>query len=229
MKCLIVDDDATSRKLVEGIVEKIDFLDLVGVCSSAVEASNFLLNNQVDVIFLDIEMPDMTGLELADSVGEHTQVILISSKEEYAVDAFELDVTDYIVKPPAFNRFMKAASKAKEIYDSRTSSGEEESDFIFVKSGGTYLKLEISEINWIESLGDYVSIYTNDKRHVVNITMKETEEKLSKGNFCRIHRSYIVNLNKVEEIDNNTISIAGKALPVSRSHKKELMNKLKIF
>ncbi len=227
MNCLIVDDDPTSRKLIGELVDKTDWLNLIATCGSAEEASGALVENEIDLILLDVEMPGMNGLELLESLNKRYDVVLITSKEEYAVDAFDHGVTDYLVKPVEYSRFLKACNKAQENLKSQGEVGAFE--YIFVKSGTAYVKVNIPDVRYIESMGDYVVIYTEEKRHVINITMKETEAKLASRNFMRVHRSYIVNLNSVKEIEDNTISVGDKSIPVSRSYKKALMDKLRLF
>ena len=227
INCVIVDDDPVSRKLIGELVKKTEWLNLVGTFDSAVSAGNELPKLDIDIILLDVEMPEMTGLEFLNNIQGEFNVILITSKQEYAVEAFDLNALDYITKPVSYARFVKACEKArKAIAEGKTSKL---TDHLFVKSGTVYERIELKNINYIESMGDYVSIHTSNKRHVINITMKETMEKLSKLNFSRIHRSFIINLDKVETIEDNSVAINGKSLPISRSHKKDLMEKLKFF
>jgi len=227
INCVIVDDDPVSRKLIGELVNKTEWLNLVGTFDSAVSAGNELPKLDIDIILLDVEMPEMTGLEFLNNIQGEFNVILITSKQEYAVEAFDLNALDYITKPVNYARFVKACEKArKSISEGKTSKL---SNHLFVKSGTVYERIELKDINYIESMGDYISIHTSTKRHVINITMKETMEKLSKLNFARIHRSFIINMDKVETIEDNSVAINGKSLPISRSHKKDLMEKLKFF
>jgi len=217
MNCLIVDDDPVSRKLIGEFVNKTEWLELAASCSSALEASKALVEGNIDLILLDVEMPEMSGLELLDSLNDKLDVILITSKSEYAVEGFDHGVVDFLVKPVEYTRFLKACHKVKE---SLQNSRAQDISYIFVKSG----------IQYVESMGDYVALHVNGKRHLINITMKETEAKLSELNFMRIHRSYIINLNLVKEIEDNSVFLGNKvSLPVSRSYKKELMDRLKLF
>lgn len=227
MNCLIVDDDPISRKLIGDFVDKTDWLTPIMSCESAIEASKALIEHKIDLILLDVEMPGMSGLELLDSLNQKLEVILITSNQEYALDGFEHGVADFLIKPVEYSRFLKACNKAREKLESVT---DDSASFIFVKSGTSYIKITIDDIHYIESMGDYVALHVNGKRHLINITMKETEEKLGEFNFMRIHRSYIINLSNVVEIEDNSVYLKeGKQLSISRSYKKDLMDRLKLF
>jgi len=150
-------------------------------------------------------------------------VIFITGKENYAVEAFNKDAIDYIVKPVKYDRFLKSLEKV-QLPDSVSDT-----KFIFVKSGSVLVKLDIAEIDYIESIGDYIGVHVENKRYVVHTTMKEAENKLSKNEFCRIHRSFIINFNRIEQIEENTVSIVGKVLPISRTYRKNLLSRMNMF
>lgn len=230
MNCLILDDDNVSRIALEEIIKQTGTLDLIASCEKVSEALKAINQNEIDIIFLDIEMPEMTGFEFLETLSDNPFIIFISSRESYALKAYETSATDYLLKPITLERLLKAINKVKEAKNQRVKSNlENSSKSIFVKSDSAFVKLDIDAINWIESLGDYVTIHTDEKKYVVNITMKKVEEKLSLANFCRIHRSFIVNLNKIEKIEENIVIIKNKTFPVSRSNKKDLYERINLL
>jgi DNA-binding LytR/AlgR family response regulator len=226
--CLIVDDDEIARRSVQHAVERTDFLKLVGTCASVPEAMKIIRENKVDLVFLDVEMPEMSGMDFLRTFKEIPQIILITGKKEYAAEAFDYDVTDFLLKPVEYARFLKAALKAQTIRDSmEVKDGE---DALFIKKDGNRLvRLPAKEILFVEALADYVNIHTRDARHTVLATMKSIEAKLPSKDFIRIHRSYIVRLDQVKEIEENAVRVDGKSLPVSRSHKEDLFKRLKLL
>lgn len=231
MNCIVVDDDDMSRHMVSRCVEQTDFLKLVKLCSNAIEASNVLRTEKVDLIFLDIEMPEMTGIEFIKNFKEKPQIILITSHEEYAVEAFEHDVTDYILKPVNYGRFLKAVTKAKDNFDSEENNNHSTSEDtnIFVKVNSRLIKIRTDDIMWIESMSDYVNILTPNGKYTVHSTMKGIIEKLPTDDFVRVHRSYIVKKDKISVIEDNTLVIDKKLIPIGKSYKDELMKSLNLI
>ena len=229
MNCLIVDDEELIRKIMETLISKTPFLKLIKSCSSAVEASQILMKEKIDLIFLDVEMPEMSGFDLIKIIPDpKPQIIMITSNREYAPDAFDFNVTDFIVKPINQERFLKAVAKAKKIADSNFASGLADHD-IFVKVNSLLVKLNTRDILYIESLADYIIIHTDSARYTVHHTMKGIETKLPSGYFMRVHNSFIVRLDKIINIDENLIVIQDKLIPISRANKSELMNRLKVI
>lgn len=232
MNCIIVDDNKMARAATKQLVAQVDFLNLVQECSSPVEAFNYLKKETVDLIFLDIEMPEMSGIELIKNLKQHPLIILITAKKEYAVEAFELNVADYIVKPVNLSRFMIAVSRAKEIFDSKDQkleTNEEEKDYIFVRSDSVLTKINIKEIIYIQAMGDYVNIFTPEKRHTVHITLKGMEEKLPNHLFYRLHRSYLIAINHIDNVEENTAYIGKHPIPIGEQYKKELLKKINLI
>jgi two-component system LytT family response regulator len=228
LNCIIVDDDELSQLTLKKCVEQVKFLNLVAVCNDAMEATEILANNQIDLVFLDIEMPNMSGIDLVKNF-EVPQIIFVTSKSEFAPEAFELDVTDFIIKPVELPRFLKAADRALHAHQEK-SSGSIESGYVFVKHDSRYIKIQMEEIHYIEALADYVNVYLENSRHTILSTMKAIEAKLPAAEFVRVHRSYIVRIDKIIEIEDNTIILHGnKLIPVSRSYKENLMNHLKML
>ncbi len=228
MNCLIVDDDELSRKTIEHFISETPFLTLEKSCSSAVEAVNVLTNpHTIQLIFLDIEMPIMNGLDLLKNFTDHPKIILMSSHQNYAIEAFEYDVIDYLLKPVTYSRYLKAVKKANEKAKENTVITTPANDDIFIKVDSSLIKLSLKDILWLEAMGDYVSVHTEEKKYMVYSTMKRMEEKLPEV-FMRVHRSYIVNINRINNIDDYCITINKTILAVSRNHKDALMQRLNL-
>ena len=200
MNCLIVDDDKISRRIIQDYIRRTGYLNLVFSCSSAIEAVNVMRLESAQLIFLDVEMPEMNGLEFIKTLDEKPQIILVTAHAKYAVEAFEYDVTDYIVKPVSYPRFLLAVQKAKREYDVQQSHTIEV-PYIFVKIDSRIIKINNKDILCIEALADYMSIVTLKEKFVIHSTMKDLENKLPPNDFIRVHRSYIVRLDKIESID----------------------------
>ncbi|MBS1507200.1 MAG: response regulator transcription factor [Bacteroidetes bacterium] len=227
--CAIVEDDAVSLSLVEGLAERTGMLEVMGKFGSPMEAIPWLAKNEVDLLFLDIEMPGMTGLEMLGTLTYKPEVIVISGKTGYAVDAFNHSVADYLVKPiKDYARFLTAvnrvAAKQKNKYQR-----QEEQNTLFVKVDSLLLKLDTETILWIEAFGDYIKIQTEEKTLTVYSTLKKLEEKLDPKKFVRVHRSFVVNLTKVTNVDMNNIEIDKRIIPVSLTYKESFLAKLNIL
>lgn len=228
MNCIIVDDEELSRMTTKKCVEQVKNLNLVAVCEDAISATEALKNNQVDLVFLDIEMPGMTGIELVRNF-DVPQIIFITSREDYAIEAFDLDVTDYVTKPLELPRFLKAVAKAEEIHTKKQEGDLGDNKYVFIKQDSRYIKLKLSDILYVEALADYVNIYLEDKRHTILSTMKSIEARLPEKDFVRVHRSFIVRIDRIKEIEDNTVVMGEKLIPVSRSYKENLMTHLKML
>ena len=223
MHCLIVDDDNTSRKVIESFVEQSEDLSLAGSFGNPQKALQFLKKNPVDVILVDIEMPEMSGFDMVDSLQGNPSVIFITGKEKYAVEAFDKNAIDYLVKPVKYDRFKNALEKVQ------LPDAVSDTKFIFVKSGSVLVKLDIYDIDYVESIGDYIGVHVAGKRYVFHTTMKEAEMKLPIDQFCRIHRSFIINFGRIEQIEENTATVVEKVLPISRTYRKNLMKRMNTF
>jgi len=225
LKVLIVDDEVISSDLIKFYSNKTGLLDIVGTVKNGIQATQFLSENEVDLLFLDIEMPEMNGLELLRSMINPPMVILVTSRIEHGPTAYEYDVIDYLVKPVEYTRFQKSVNKALEEYKSKKEAGEGVTS-IYVRSNNKSVRLAYSEILYIEALADYVVFVTLDKKHIVHSTMKALETKLPVDIFMRTHRSYFVNVSKIEAIEDNNILINKSYVPVSTSYKDSLTKKL---
>jgi len=232
MNCLIVDDEEMSRNMVRHFVEQTEFLNLVGVCENAIEASNIINKEKIDVVFLDIEMPQMSGYELLDTfVDNPPQVILVTAKKDHAVEAFNYDVTDYLVKPLTYGRFLKAITRAQERLNyMQTASGSgRRHEELYVRSESRIVRVKYDDIMYVEALADYIMIFTEDNKYIVHSTMKGFQSRLPQDQFVRLHRSYILNINKIEAIENLFVLVNKKHIPIGASYKEDFLNRLNLL
>lgn len=228
MKCFIIDDDSTTRFLINDMLSSIGGIEVIGSFESPIVALENYLKQKPELIFLDVEMPGLTGVEFANSILPETKIVFISSKKEYAVDAYGLNAIDYLLKPVTLPRLTQAILKLKSSV-SNSSSSDEEKDHVFLKTGDGYKRIRITDINYVEALGDYVQIFTADAKFIMNGTLKNAYSKLSGDNFKRVHRSYIVNMNKIEKIEDGAIVIGKKIIPIGRSYKKDFSDSINTF
>lgn len=231
INCVIVDDEPVARNILETFVAKIPNLNLVKTCKNAMEAFEIANSKNIDLFFLDINMPDISGLSLAKSINKKSKIIFTTAYREYAVDGFDLQAVDYLLKPIAFDRFLQAVNKFFETQSviSKQVNVEEKSvknNYIFVRSERKMVKIIFDEILYIESLSDYLKIHTKDTVLVTRETISNLEMKLPSQQFFRIHRSYIVNLNKTDSYTNEFVEIEKKAIPISRTYKENVLKKL---
>jgi DNA-binding LytR/AlgR family response regulator len=233
MNCIVVDDDKLSCKVIEGFVNKSSSLNLVGTYSDSISARNELTRRQdIDLIFLDIQMPEMDGFDFMGSLEYPPNIIIISSAEEHALRAFDFNVVDYLLKPISYARFCKAIDKTMRYFSRKesTASGDEE---IFIKKGSSLVKLKIREIIFVEALENYVTLNTNDERFTIHFTMKAIESQLPAGVFIRVHRSFIINKSMIQSIKENSLDLAVgktiKSIPVGKSYRDILLNDINVM
>lgn len=231
-KYLIVDDEPLARKLIASHTAKIEGLELVGECGNAIEAANLLRNKQVDLIFLDIQMPEMTGFQLASTLKNPPAIILTTAFRDYAPEAFDLNVIDYLLKPISFERLLKSVNK---FLDSETGKGnsfttvtQDEQRFVHIKADRKIHKVNEAEIIFIESLDDYVKVHLKERVLITRENISTLEVKLPYPPFVRIHRSFIINSKWVKTISNEGIELNGKELPLGRAFKKSALNQLSV-
>ena len=230
MNCILVDDNKMGRVALANLISEIDFLNLKHQCEDAMSAFNILQKESIDLVFLDIEMPDMSGLELLRNLEKKPIVIFCTAREKYAVEAFELNVADYIVKPYTKARFLTAVARAKEIFDSRQQQVETpDKEYIFIRSNSLLTKILVNEIEYIQALGDYINIFANGKRHTVHMTLRAIEEKLPPDKFFRVHRSYLVNIDKIDFIEKENAYIGKHPIPIGEQNKQTLLKKLNLI
>jgi DNA-binding LytR/AlgR family response regulator len=230
MKCMIVDDSALERELMKDLLASYDSIQLVAECADTFQAKKVLDKNAIDLILLDVEMPKMSGLEFLESLKNPPLVILITAREHYAVEAFEHNVVDYLVKPVNPSRFMKAINRAQDIYDSKDQTLENaDKEFVFIKDKGVLTKLRIADILFIKALGDYVTIHTTEKNYTIHLNIGTIVEKLPATKFFRLHRSYIVNLDKVDSIEQETVFVQKHAIPIGEQQKQQMLKRLNLL
>jgi len=226
MNCIIIEDEIPAQKILQNFIGKIPNLELQGTFNAAIEAYSFLSNNEIDLIFLDINLPDISGLDFIKTVKNPPSIIITTAYPEHAVSSFELDtIVDYLVKPIRFERFFKAINKLKARQENHL---EEENDAIFLNVDKTHHKIIINDIFYVESDRNYISLITKTKTLSFIDTLKNWTEKLNSNQFIQVHKSFIVNVNKVDKISGNTLFIADKKIPIGRTYKQELLKTLNI-
>ncbi len=226
LNCVIVDDSSLQRLSIVRLVQSHPSLNLVSEYNNAIEAKMGLLNNKIDLVFLDIEMPILSGFDLLDDLNQKPQIIFITGKTKYAFKAFDYDAVDYLRKPITKERFLNAVHKAITNYKLKNDEGFDDEDFIFVKSNLKKRKVFLNELKYIEALGDYVKLVTDHESLVVLSTMKSFAALLPQDRFMRIHKSYIVNLDRVERYNSKSVEIEKEFLPLSRNKKTALVEAL---
>lgn len=224
IKCICIDDEPLALKQLAGYIKKIPFLELVAECDSAAEAGEILADNEIELMFVDINMPDMSGMEFVKSLTEKPYIIFTTAYDEYAVEGFVVEAVDYLLKPFGFDRFQTSATKVKRLIELKSQAPEivqSNKEHLFVKSEYRLLRIELSDIKYIESMHEYVSIHlTTGKPVMTMISLKSLEEQLPKDSFMRVHRSYIVNLAKISVIERSRIVFDGKVyIPISDQYK----------
>jgi len=223
LNCIVVGDSAVQRITITKLVNDSKLLNLVGDFANALEAKNCINNNTIDLIFLDVEMPLINGFDLLDGLKSKPQIVFITSKADYALKAFDYEATDFLQKPISKERFLKAVKKASELHILRNETHEELGESIVIKSNLKKLKIYLSKIKWIEAYGDYIKVVTDDESHLVLSTMKGFEKELPEGKFTRVHKSFIINLSRVEKFNNKFVEIGTTKIPLSRNKKEEII------
>jgi DNA-binding LytR/AlgR family response regulator len=231
MNCIIIDDDIMSRRIIEEFVMRTEQLHLLSSYENAVDAINAFNNDDdIDLIFLDIEMPEMSGIDFLETLTNPPQIIIISSKEKYALDAFNYDVTDYLLKPISYSRFFKAINKANVRFKNKVDTKDDE---IFIKKNSALVRLKYEEILWVEALENYVIFNTFKDKYTIHFTMKAIEQKLPSNRFSRVHRSYIVNTRSINVIEDNSVIIktqeGPKSIPIGKSYKDKLLGDINLI
>lgn len=231
MNVLIVDDNEIARDILGQLTRQIKDISIAGECADALQAYNFLQEKTVDVLLLDIEMPGMTGLELTKSLADKAPVIIFTtSKKEYAVEAFELNVADYIVKPVTPARLVQAIDKARELLESKEEQMNiSEEEFIFIRDSNIIRRLKLDDILFAESMRDYVKLYTTQKFYAIHNTLKAVEERLPSGRFLRVHRSYVVAIDKIDTIREGVLIINEKPVPVADAYRAALNKRMNVL
>lgn len=225
IKCIVVDDEPLAREGMEEYIDKVDFLKRVGSCKNAIEASATIHRESVDLVFLDIQMPMLTGIEFLRELAHPPAVIFTTAHREYALEGFELQAADYLLKPISFARFLRAVNKVRD-HLGREKSSETADDHFYVKESGVLVKVLFRNILYVEGVKDYIFIHTKDKRHMVLTSMKSAMEKLDTEGFLRVHRSYIINTEYVDALEGNILHIGPHSVPVSKNHRDEVVKRV---
>ena len=231
-RCLIVDDEPIAAEVLKNHVSKLDNLEISKVCYNAIQSFEYLQKNDVDLIFLDIQMPKITGLDFLKTIQNPPKIILVTAYREYALEGFELDVVDYLLKPVSFGRFLKAENKYFVIANTQDKFRPEQlanqptNEFLWIRADRKNIKISLDEVQYIEGLKDYVKIYLKNQMIISKISMKELEKKLGLNDFIRIHRSFIVSVAKIKAFTNDHIEIESGQLPVGNSYKRSVISRL---
>jgi two-component system response regulator LytT len=235
MNCIIIDDEEMARAIIEKMIENTPQLNLLQEFSNALHAIKYLNQNEVDLIFLDIHMPDFTGFYFIQTIKNPPKIILVTSDKNFAIEAFEYEcIVDYLVKPITEDRFQKAIQKAYTITSSTTiiankGANEDNANEFYINIDRRLIKIEFTLVNIIEAKGDYIHIKTENKNYVVHSTLKKIEEKLPKDLFLKVHRSFIINTKKIIDIEDNSVLIGKDVIPVSRANRPDLMKRLNLL
>jgi DNA-binding LytR/AlgR family response regulator len=228
LRCIVIDDDAVARSVIEHFIDDTNGLELTGTYESAVEAIDHATKSLTDLVFLDVEMPQMSGIEMLETLSDPPMVVLVTGKADYAVEAFEVDAADYLLKPVTYARFLKAIMRVRNARQGNRETRTDETH-VFVKSEGKLMKVALAEIEWIEAQRDYVLINTENQRYFIHSTMKRLESRLATERFQRVHRSYIVRLDKISDIQDASIIIGRKVVPIGASYKSDLLDRINLL
>ncbi|WP_445752759.1 LytR/AlgR family response regulator transcription factor [Polaribacter sp.] len=221
IRCLIIDDEPSSQNVLKSFIQKIDYLEYVDVCNNALEALEFLKSNVIDLLFLDINMPHLSGIDFYKSLKNPPKVIFTTAYSAFALEGFELDAVDYLLKPFSFERFLKAVSKFKDLNDNNI-------EFVFIKSDKKIHQLKIDDIYFIEGLGDYIKVHLKNNFLITYKPLKLMYNSLPKSTFIQVHKSYIVNKNKLDYIEGNVANINSNKIPLGEKYKKEFLDRFKL-
>lgn len=226
LNCVVVDDSSVQRIIISKLVANHLNLNLVEEFNNATEANKYINTHDIDLLFLDIEMPGISGFDLLDGLTQKPQVVFISSKSDYAIKAFDYDATDYIQKPITSERFDAAVKRAMNLHELSMEKEEEDVEYIFIKSKLKRIKIALAEIKWVEAFGDYIKVVVEEESHLVLSTLKSFNEELPKYKFVRVHKSFIVNIDKVEKFNSKFAEIGTSKIPLSRDKKNDLRDAL---
>jgi DNA-binding LytR/AlgR family response regulator len=234
-RCLIIDDEPLARDLMRNHISKLDNFEIVGECSDAMKAMQKLRDTKVDLMFMDIQMPQITGFEFLKILKNSPKVIITTAYREYAIEGFELDIVDFLLKPITFERFLKSVNKYFELIEEENTpvpiingNSPDEEPFIYVKENKRVIKVNLDEILYIEGLSEYVQIFTDKKKIITKTSLTNLEEKLPDNGFLRIHKSFIVSISRIDAFTPHCIEVPGKELPIGRSYKNAVLQLLQL-
>jgi DNA-binding LytR/AlgR family response regulator len=239
IKCLIIDDEFLARQLLEGYISKVNFLELAGLCENAMEGLDFLQKNEVDLVFLDINLPELNGINFLKSIKNKPEVIITTAYSEHALEGYQLDVIEYLLKPIYFERFLGAVNKAKQMIDLKQKASLHDSgavaaalqkgeNFFFIKTGSQRIKkIFLDKILYIESLNEYIRIHLEGENHVIHHSLKSLLDLLPQSQFIQIHRSYIINFHRLDLVEGNTVKINNIELNIGKNYRDDFLNIIK--
>jgi len=228
LKCIIIEDEPIARDIIKEHASYVEFLEVTGCAQNPLKATTLLRQNLIDLIFLDIQMPKMNGIDFLKISKNLPMVIMTTAFPQYALEGYELDVLDYLVKPVSFNRFLKACNKAKDFFELKNGTPKNDitKDYFFVKSENKYEKIFFDELLFAEAANNYILLHTDRKKFIVYLTIKSLEENLPAGQFVKVHKSYIVSVNKIDSINADEIQIGKHLIPISRAMKEDILGKV---
>ncbi len=232
-KCIIVDDEPLARNVIKAHLKSFEDIEIVAECENAIDAEKAIRDNKVNLVFLDIEMPKITGFDLINSIKSDAKIIITTAYRNYAVKGYEYDIVDYLLKPISFDRFYRAINKyykfakASPIEVLEDASPSKNNTFIYLNSDKTIHKIYLIDILFVESFREYIKIHTSTKTVMTKLPISKIEEKLRENNFVRVHKSYIVSINKIEAFNSRTITINENEIPIGRTYKERVMQELK--
>ncbi len=230
LNCIIIDDDEACRVLLEQLISQVDSLKHTGSFENGRQAINAFKNSDTHLIFLDVEMPEMSGLDMLAKLEIKPMVILTTSHKEYALDSYEHEIVDYLVKPITLPRFLKAVSKAERHFENLfLGNGGTDRNYFFIRKDSVIHKVPVTDVQWIEAMGDYVTVHTKEKKYILHSTLRTIESKLPADKFVRVHRSYIVQLNNIKTVEDTSIYIGENAIPLGALYKSNFLKRLGIL
>ena len=226
INCLVVDDEPIAREGIMEYIRQIDYLNPVAQCKSAAEAAGLLQKNKIDLVFLDIQMPKLTGIEFVKALADPPLIIFTTAYSEYALEGFELDVVDYLLKPISFQRFLKSVEKAQNYMHARNRDLSITQDFFFIKCNGKIEKIVMADVIYIEAMANYVIIHTRQKKYITYLTFSGIEEQLPAHLFVRIHKSYLIAISAIQTIDGTEVITSTSRLPLSKNYRNDVLNRI---
>jgi DNA-binding LytR/AlgR family response regulator len=227
LNCIIIDDDEACRVVLEQLIGQVENLKHTGSFENGSQAINALRNNDTHLVFLDVEMPEMSGIEMLAELEIKPLVILTTSHKEYALDAYEYEVADYLVKPVTMPRFLKAVSKAERRFENLSLGNNAfDRNYFFIRKDSVINKVPVNDVLWIEAMGDYVTVHTRDRKFILHSTLRTIESKLPKDKFIRVHRSYIVHLDNIKTVEGTTIYVESNIIPLGSLYKENFFKRL---
>ncbi len=236
LSCIVVEDDPVAERILTKYIDQTPGIELKHAYDSAEPALESLKAGPCDVLFLDVELPKMRGTDLLEQLETRPMVVFVTSDRDYALDAFQFNAVDFLLKPLEYDRFMRAVERINELVSAAPLPEEppeanaQDAESIFVRHNSKYVRVELDSINWVEAIGDYVQIYTKDRRYTVHSTMKAMDQKLPTALFQRVHRSYIIRVDAIQEIEDNTLVLPdGKLIPIGKSYRNGLLERLNML